>query len=71
MINGKHRQGTQNSKMGTDKLAENTPNAAKLICPKVWDFDEKRLQIKRNFLIVLSFNFCIQAILVAGLTELN
>ena len=32
-------------KMGADKLAENTPNAPKLICPspKVWDFDEKRI----------------------------
>ena len=35
--------------MGADKLAENTPNAPKLICPivcpspKVWDFNEKRL----------------------------
>ena len=31
--------------MGADKLAENTPNAPKLICPsqKVWNFDEKRL----------------------------
>ena len=29
--------------MGADKSAENTPNAPKIICPKVWDFDEKRL----------------------------
>jgi hypothetical protein len=42
LINGKHGQGI---KMGADKLAENTPNAQKLVCPspKVWDFDEKRL----------------------------
>ena len=26
--------------MAADKLPENTP---KFICPKVWDFDEKRL----------------------------
>ena len=31
------------TKMGSDSLAENTPNAPKFICPKVWDFDEKRL----------------------------
>jgi hypothetical protein len=31
--------------MGADILAENIPNAPKLICPspKVWDFDEKGL----------------------------
>ena len=29
--------------MGADKSADNTPNAPKFICPKVWDFDEKRL----------------------------
>ena len=49
MINGKHGQGTPCTKMGADKLAENTPNDPKFIClnclprPKVWDFDEKRL----------------------------
>ena len=45
LINGRHGQGNHCTKMGTAKLAENTPNAAKLICPtlKVWDFDEKRL----------------------------
>ena len=44
MINGKHGQGTHCTKMGADKLAENTPNA-QIVCqsPKVWDFDEKRL----------------------------
>ena len=31
------------TKMGVDKLFKNTPNAPKFICPKVWDFDEKRL----------------------------
>ena len=33
------------TKMGADKLFENTPNAPKVICPspKVWNFDEKRL----------------------------
>ena len=30
-------------KMGADKSDENTPNATKFICPKDWDFDEKRL----------------------------
>ena len=32
---------------GADKLAKNTPNAAKNICPslQVWNFDEKNLQI--------------------------
>ena len=41
--------GTHSTKMGADKLAKNTPNAPKCICPifcpspKVWDFDEKRL----------------------------
>jgi hypothetical protein len=40
----KHGQGTHNTKMGADKLVENTPNApiffAKFVCssPKVWDF---------------------------------
>ena len=29
--------------MSADKLAENNPNAPKFIYPKVWDFDEKRL----------------------------
>jgi hypothetical protein len=31
--------------MGADKLAENTQNASKFVCPspKVWDFDEKGL----------------------------
>ena len=49
MINGKHGQGTHITKKGDDKSAENTPNAlnlsAKIVCPcpKVWDFDEKRL----------------------------
>ena len=33
MINGKHGQGTHSTKMGADKLAENTPNAPKYICP--------------------------------------
>jgi hypothetical protein len=30
--------------MGADKLAENTPNAPKLICPSPnnWDFDKKK-----------------------------
>ena len=44
-INGKHGHGTHSTKIGADKLAQNTPNAPKLICPspKVWDFDEKRL----------------------------
>ena len=49
MINGKHVQGTHSTKMGTDKLAVNTPNAPKRICPNCLpkpkrDFDEKRLQ---------------------------
>ena len=36
---------TVHTKMGADKLAKNSPNAQKFICPspKVWDFDEKRL----------------------------
>jgi hypothetical protein len=41
--------------MGTDKLAGNTPNGPKFICPKVWDFDEKRQQTqkqKRLFIII-------------------
>ena len=44
-LNGKHRQGTHSTKMGADKLAKNSPNAQKLICPspKIWDLDEKRL----------------------------
>ena len=29
----KNEQGTHSTKMGADKLAENTPNAPKLICP--------------------------------------
>ena len=33
LINEKHGQGTHNKKMGTDKSAENTPNAPKFICP--------------------------------------
>jgi hypothetical protein len=33
LINGKHGQGTHNTKMSADKLAENTPNAPKFICP--------------------------------------
>ena len=44
-FNEKHGQGTHCTKMGADKLAENTPNAPKFICPSpnVWDFNEKRL----------------------------
>ena len=38
----KHGQGTHSTKMGADKLAENTPNAPKFICPKLWDFYEKK-----------------------------
>ena len=33
MINGKHGQGTDSTKMGADKSAENNPNAPKFICP--------------------------------------
>jgi hypothetical protein len=33
LINGKHGQGTHSTKMGADKLTENTPNAPKFICP--------------------------------------
>ena len=35
------------TKMGADKLAKNTQNAPKFICPnqKVWDFDEKRFHL--------------------------
>ena len=33
MINGKHGQGTHITKMGADKLAENTTNAPKLFGP--------------------------------------
>ena len=33
MINGKHGQGTHSTKMGADKLAENTPNAPKCFGP--------------------------------------
>ena len=39
MINGKHEQGTQTTKMGGDKSAKNTPKDTKFIgpiCPKVW-----------------------------------
>ena len=41
MVNGKHGQGTDGTKIGANKLAENTSNAPKFICPspKVWDFD--------------------------------
>ena len=42
MINGKNGQGTHSTKMGSDKSAENTP---KPICPKVWDFDEKKASL--------------------------
>ena len=44
-------QGTRCTKMGADKLAQNTPNAPKFICPncspspKVWDFDEKKASL--------------------------
>ena len=41
--NGKHRKETHSTKMGADKSAEDTQNATKFICPKVGDFDEKRL----------------------------
>jgi hypothetical protein len=43
LINKKHGQGTHSTKMRADKLAENTPNAPKIVCPspKVWNFDEK------------------------------
>ena len=43
LINEKHGQGTDSTKMGADK-AENAPNA-QIVCPspKVWDFNEKRL----------------------------
>ena len=46
---GKHKQGTHSTKMSADKLAQNTPNVPKIICPdclpspKLWDFDEKML----------------------------
>jgi hypothetical protein len=30
-INGKHGQGTHSTQIGTDKLAENTPNTPKFI----------------------------------------
>ena len=33
MNNEKHGQGTNSTKMGVDKLAENTQNAPKCICP--------------------------------------
>jgi hypothetical protein len=33
LINEKQGQGTHSTKMGADKLAENIPNAPKLICP--------------------------------------
>jgi hypothetical protein len=33
LINENHGQGTHYTKMGADKLAENTPNAPKIICP--------------------------------------
>ena len=44
MIDGKHGQGTHSTKMDADKLAENTSNAPKYICPspEVWDFDKKK-----------------------------
>ena len=60
MINEKHGQGTHSTKMGADKLAQNTPNAseglwlrwsgplsAQIVCPspKIWDIDEKRLYL--------------------------
>ena len=32
-LNGEHWQGNHSTKMGADKLAENTPNAPKVICP--------------------------------------
>ena len=40
----KHGQGTLSTKMGADKLAENTPNVLKFVCPspKVWDFQKKK-----------------------------
>ena len=34
MINEKHGHGTHSTKMGANKLAENHPNASKLIGPK-------------------------------------
>ena len=41
----KNEQGTHSTKMGADKLFDNSRNAPKFICPspEVWDFDEKRL----------------------------
>ena len=46
MNNRIHGQGTRCTKMGTDSLAENTPNAPEFTCPspKVLDFNEKKLQ---------------------------
>jgi hypothetical protein len=37
---------THSTKMGADKLAENTLNDPKFICPspKVWDFDENKIK---------------------------
>ena len=32
-LENKYGQGTQSTKMGADKLAKNTPNALKFICP--------------------------------------
>ena len=41
MINVKHGQGTHCTKMGADELAENTPNAPKLICPNFEAFSTR------------------------------
>ena len=40
-------QGTHCTKMGADRLEENTPNARKFICPspKDLDFNEKRASL--------------------------
>ena len=35
LLNGKHGQGTQCTKKGADKSAENTPSAPKFICPNM------------------------------------
>ena len=47
MINEKHGQGTHSTKIGADRLTENTKDAPEFMefipSPKVLDFNEKRL----------------------------
>ena len=72
MINGKHGQGTHSTKMGADKLAENTPNAPKFICPnclpkpKSLEFWWKKASLGVRSLWLKSWKFMIRSFAIGS-----